>query len=145
MTVTAERQMGVREPITTPAAIDYRIPNGIAMERIHDRLYGTVAFSRQHEGRPGWTNATAVAALLTELVQGAVLPRHLDARETRLAIDYFAPVPVLERIALRTWITHRAGREISAIATMHMGPRILAHCQGSFCIDDVAEPDVVSR
>ena len=125
---------GEMDVVDSRQVLGYWTYNGIAMQYVSGRLYGSLSLDDRHAGSPGWASSGVIANLLDELLICAVGPYGLAVTTKRMETDYLAPVPLHEPLALSAWVTYREGRQIFTAAALHSHSRILAQAVGTFIV-----------
>ena len=92
-------------------------------------IEGDILFGPAYEGPPGHCHGGWVAAMFDELLGFTQLQPGFTAY---LKIDYRAPTPLNETLALRGWIESIEGRKRLIRGTCHLGDRLLSEAEGLF-------------
>jgi hypothetical protein len=92
-------------------------------------IEGDILFGPAYEGPPGHCHGGWVAAMFDELLGFVQLKPGFTAY---LKIDYRAPTPLNEELALRGWIESIEGRKRLIRGTCHFGDRLLSEAEGLF-------------
>jgi hypothetical protein len=92
-------------------------------------IEGDIVFGPAYEGPPGHCHGGWVAAIFDELLGFVQLQPGFTAY---LKVDYRAPTPLNEELALRGWIESIEGRKRFIRGTCHLGDRLLSEAEGLF-------------
>ena len=114
--------LGPRNPIAPPSRIWLEGPV----------VAGVIRFSPVHAGPMGLVHGGALSGLLDEILALAVLAKGFVGFTRSLDVQFFAPAPLGEEIALRAECAGRAGSELLARAELRFGGKLLASGAGIF-------------
>ncbi|MDQ1686996.1 MAG: hypothetical protein QOC82_3733 [Frankiaceae bacterium] len=92
-------------------------------------IEGDIVFGAAYEGPPGHCHGGWVAAMFDELLGFVQLKPGFTAY---LKVDYRAPTPLNQELALRGWIESIEGRKRLIRGTCHLGDRLLSEAEGLF-------------
>jgi hypothetical protein len=92
-------------------------------------IEGDIVFGAAYEGPPGHCHGGWVAAMFDELLGFVQLQPGFTAY---LKVDYRAPTPLNEELALRGWIESIEGRKRLIRGTCRLGDRLLSEAEGLF-------------
>lgn len=92
-------------------------------------IEGDIVFGAAYEGPPGHCHGGWVAAMFDELLGFVQLKPGFTAY---LKVDYRAPTPLNQELALRGWIESIEGRKRLIRGTCHLGERLLSEAEGLF-------------
>jgi hypothetical protein len=115
---------GANNPIAPPLHMHVvGDPNG------EHHIEGDITFGPAYEGPPGHCHGGWVAAMFDELLGFVQLQPGFTAY---LKVDYRAPTPLNQELALRGWIESIEGRKRLIRGTCHLGDRLLSEAEGLF-------------
>jgi Thioesterase superfamily len=92
-------------------------------------IEGEVTFGPAYEGPPGHCHGGWIAAIFDEMLGFVQLAPGFTAY---LKVDYRAPTPLNEALALRGWIDHVDGRKRLIRGTCSLGGVLLSEAEGLF-------------
>jgi hypothetical protein len=92
-------------------------------------IEGAITFGPAYEGPPAHCHGGWVAAMFDELLGFVQLAPGFTAY---LKVDYRAPTPLNQELALRGWIESVEGRKRLIRGTCHLGDRLLSEAEGLF-------------
>jgi acyl-coenzyme A thioesterase PaaI-like protein len=111
---------------------------GLRMRVDGDHVRADLVFDERHQGAPGLAHGGAVAAALDDLFGGVLVMLEAPAVTANLHVDFRAPVPLGEVLALSASCTGSDGRKLTFRAVVQRGGRVLAEATALFVRVDLA-------
>jgi len=118
--------MGLSNPLAPP----------LLLERLGDRVVGTVTCGSAYEGPPGHVHGGFVAAMFDELLG---LTQSLSGKHGmtgRLVVHYRSPTPLHTELRLEGTLDRAEGRKIRCTGRLHAGDVLCAEAEGLFITVD---------
>lgn len=123
---------------------DNRAWIGLRMRVDGDDVRAELVFDERHQGAPGLAHGGAVAAALDDLFGGVLVMLEAPAVTANLNVDFRAPVPLGEQLALSACCTGSNGRKLTFYATVEQNGRLLAEATALFVRVDLAHFEAAS-
>lgn len=122
---------GPANPSAIP--IEFHFDDGVASSE--------VTFGAMHGGAPGRGHGGVLAGILDEFA--GVVPGHVGAMAAtaRLTVNYRAPIPIGEPLALRAWVHERDGRKIYVRGEARRGVDLIADMEALYIAIDYSAID----
>jgi acyl-coenzyme A thioesterase PaaI-like protein len=106
-----------------------------------DEVTTEITLRPMHSGAPGRGHGGVLAGILDEFAGTAPHLVGAMAATARLTVNYRAPIPVGEPLALRVWIHEQVGRKIYVHGDVRRGDTRIADVEGLFIVIDYAGID----
>jgi acyl-coenzyme A thioesterase PaaI-like protein len=118
--------MGKSNPLAPP----------MVLEKLSDRVVGTVTCGSAYEGPPGHVHGGYVAALFDELLGLAQSLSGQHGMTGRLTIHYRSPTPLRTELRLEGTFDRVEGRKVFCTGTLWAGDVLCAEAEGLFVTVD---------
>lgn len=117
---------------------------GLRMRVDGDLVRAELTFDARHQGAPGLAHGGAIAAALDDLFGGVLVMLAAPAVTANLNVDFRAPVPLEEPLALSACCDRADGRKLRMSATVELGGAVLTEATALFLRVDIAHFEAAS-